>query len=168
MKVSKGRFRPIIFSQPQKLFEKTYRDGSITWWRRGICAAMILLPDLMEELLDGLAPTVGNLVGILGEKWGYSESSGKTIESRIWRPTKPVAHAAAAAIFTLSILNDFEHGWDGGHQLCYQQPFLATLFYEDVFRNILLHLTSNLYLQVPSCRRFKIDNGDMINFALEL
>lgn len=163
-----GPIRPIIFSQSQKVFEKTYQDGSNTWWRRGICAATILFPDLMEELLDGLAPTVGNLVGMLGNRWGYSESSGKTIESRIWRPTKPVAHAAAAAIYTLSILDDSKHEWDGERQLCYQQPFLATLFYEDVFRNILLHLTSNLYLQVPSCRRFKIASGDMINFALEL
>lgn len=163
-----GPIWPIIFSQSQKVFEKTYQDGSNTWWRRGICAATILFPDLMEELLDGLAPTVGNLVGMLGNRWGYSESSGKTIELRIWRPTKPVAHAAAAAIYTLSILDDSKHEWDGERQLCYQQPFLATLFYEDVFRNILLHLTSNLYLQVPSCRRFKIASGDMINFALEL
>jgi hypothetical protein len=158
--------RPIIFSQPEALYMDVYRRGSLLWWERGICASFMLLPNKLEELFEGLPPTVGNVLGVLGAKWGYSEGSYKTIADRLWRPTKPVVHAAAAAMLCLGILTHREHGWDDEHQLCYKQPFLATLFYEDVFRSILLNLTSQLYLQVPSCRRFKIRESEMINFAL--
>ncbi|HEY7329497.1 MAG TPA: hypothetical protein VH592_17795 [Gemmataceae bacterium] len=163
---TEAEIRPVIFSQAEKLYKDTYRRGSITWWERGICASLMLLPHMLQELFEGLPPGVENVLGVLGAKWNYSVGSNKTIANRIWRPTKPVAHAAAAAILCLGTLKDPEHKWDDEHQLCYKQPFLATLFYEDVFRNILLNLTSQLYLQIPSCRRFKIRECEMINFAL--
>jgi len=159
--------RPIIFSQPEKLYWRTYTRGSDRWWRRGKYAAMMLMPDKLDELFGGLAPTVGNVAGLLGAQLGYSEGSQKTIESRIWAPTKPVVHAAAAVMYCLANLKDPDHEWDNEHQLCYQQPFLATLFYPDVFQSILMHLTNLLYLQAPTCRRFKIRERDMINFAWE-
>lgn len=157
--------RPIIFSQPEKLFWRTYARGSMRWWRSGQCASMMLLPDKLDELFGRLAPTVGNVAVLLGAQWGYSEGSQKTIELRIWAPTKPVVHAAAAVMYCLANLQDPDHEWDNEHQLCYQQPLLATLFYPDVFQNILMFLTNLLYLQVPTCRRFKIRERDMINFA---
>ena len=101
---------------------------------------------------------------VAGDKFGYRPGSQKTVESKIWGPTKPVAHAAAAVMVCLGALNDPEQEWDAEHQLCFQQPFLATLFYEDVFRSMLLMVTELLRLQVPSCDRFQIRENDTIRF----
>jgi len=164
---SEQTIRPIIFSQPEKLFLDTYRRGSQKLWQRAHCAFVMLLPHLVDELLEGLPPTVSNVALKAGAKLGYSEASQKTFEWDIWRPVKPVAHAAAAIMLTFGVLSDPEQGWDEAHLLCYQQPFLSTLFYEDVFRNIVLMLTGLLHVQVPSCDRFKIRYSDTIRFIVD-
>ena len=77
-----------------------------------------------------------------------------------------MAHAAAAVMLFLGVLGDPDQDWDAGHQLCYQQPFLATLFYEDVFRDILL-IAEFLRLQVPNCDRFRIRENETIRFIAD-
>jgi hypothetical protein len=158
--------RPLIFSQPEKLFLKTYERGGKIWWRRGIYASMMLLPHLALED-DGLPPTVTNITLAACRSFGYAGGSQKTIESRFWSPTKPIAHAAAAAMLWFSLLPDPEHEWDDDHRLCLQQPFLATLFYEDVFRQVLL-TAEYLRLQLPACDRFHIREGETIQFIAGL
>jgi hypothetical protein len=159
--------RPVIFSQPEQLYLKTYRRGSLRWWRRAQCAFMMLLPDLVDELFNGLPYTVGNAALTAAHQWGYSTESQKTVESRIWAPTKPIAHAAAAAMYCLSVLDDPKREWDDGHELCKKQPFLATLFYEDVFENFILRLAEYLRFQVPSCQRFHISAKDTNRFVAD-
>jgi N-acyl-D-aspartate/D-glutamate deacylase len=128
---------------------------------------MMLLPHLVNELLEGLSPTVGHIALRVADMFGYSTESHKTVEAKIWAPTKPIAHAAAAAMLCFSVLNDPEQGWDEQHQLCYQNPFLATLFYEDVFRSMLLRVAELLRLQVPSCDRFHIRECETIRFIAD-
>jgi hypothetical protein len=159
--------RPVIFSQPEQLYLKTYRRGNLRWWLRAQCAFMMLLPDLVDELFNGLPYTVGNAALTAAYLWDYSTGSQKTVESRIWAPTKPVAHAAAAVMYCLSVLADPEEGWDDEHELCKKQPFLATLFYEDVFENFILRLAEYLRFQVPSCERFQISAKDTIRFVAD-
>jgi hypothetical protein len=125
---------------------------------------MMLLPHMLDDLIGGLSPSVGNIALVAADMFGYSEGSQKTIESRIWGPTKPVAHAAAAVMLCLSVLNDPTQEWDEGHKLCYDQPFLATLFYEDVCENILLRIAELLRFQVPRCERFHIKENETIRF----
>jgi hypothetical protein len=126
---------------------------------------MMLLPNLTDTLFHGLPPTVGNTALMAGEALGYGEGSSKTVESKIWRPVKPVAHAAAAAMVCLNILQDPEQEWDEEHRLCLVQPFLATLFYEDVFINNLLWMAELMRLQLPNCERFHIAEQDTIYFT---
>lgn len=159
---SEQKIRPTIFLQPEKLFLDSYRGGSLIWWRRAQCAFMMLLPHLVDELFGGSSYTVGNIVAILaGHTFGYSDGSHKTVEFRIWAPTKAVAHAAAAVMLYFGMLSDPAYEWDDEHILCYKQQFLATLFYEDVFRDLLL-VTALLRLQVPSCERFHIRENETI------
>jgi len=164
---SDASIRPIIFSQPEQLFSKTYRRGSLIWWKRAQCAGMILLPRMLgDDFLDGLPPSVGNIALRGAHALGYKDGSHKTIESRIWGPTKPVAHAAAAVMLWLSVLKHPDQEWDKNHELCYRQPFLATLFYEDVFRDMLL-VAELLRIQLPGCRRFQIRAGDTVRFVAD-
>lgn len=156
--------RPIIFSQPENLFLKTYRRGSLIWWRRAQFAFMMLLPDLVDKFFGGLPYTAGNVALVAGGKFGYSTGSQKTVELRIWRPTKPVAHAAAAIMLCFGLLDDPKHGWDDEHKLCQKQKFLATLFYPDVFESLILFPAEYLRLQLPSCERFQIRENDTVRF----
>jgi hypothetical protein len=159
--------RPLVFSQPEKLFERTYERGSTIWWERARCACMMLLPQMELVDLDGLAPNVGNIALVLGRELGYSDESQKTIESKIWARTKPVAHAAAAVMLSFGLLPNPKQEWDEDHPLCYQQPFLATLFYEDVFRMIVLRMAELMRLQLPSCTRFRIREDETIQFIAD-
>jgi hypothetical protein len=118
-------------------------------------------PDLVDEIFgDGQSSrrySVGNIAFTVATRtFGYSTESQKTVESRIWRPIKPVAHAAAAFFLCLGSIKNPEQEWDDEHKLCLQQPFLATLFYEDVFRSLLLSRAEGLRFQVSNCERFHI------------
>jgi hypothetical protein len=159
--------RPVIFSQPEQLYLKTYRRGSLIWWRRMQCAFMMLLPNLVDTLFEGLPYTVGNTALTAAVQFGYSTGSQKTVESRIWAPTKPVAHAAAAVMVCLGILDDPKQEWDDEHSLCNKQRFLATLFYEDVFKSLVLLPAEYLRFQMPSCERFQIAGKDTIRFIAD-
>jgi hypothetical protein len=94
----------------------------------------------------------------------YTDASQKTFEWDVWRPVKPVAHAAAAAVFSWLALQDPRHGWDERHQLCYDHSVLATLFYEDVFKDFVLRTAEHLRIQVPTCSRFQIH--ETVRFAI--
>ena len=122
---------------------------------------MMLVPHLLEDEIGGLSPTVGNIAVAAGAKLGYSAESQKTVESRVWAPVKPVAHVAAAAMLLHSILDWPLEGLfdDGKHPLCFRQPMLATLFYDDVVRKYLLPMAEAFRVQLPSCNRFQISCG---------
>ena len=164
--------RPTIFSQPEKLYLNIYKRGSIRLWQRAQFAFMMLLPDLVDEIFgDGQSSrrySVGNIAFTVATRtFGYSTESQKTVELRIWRPIKPVAHAAAAFFLCLGSIKNPEQEWDDEHKLCLQQPFLATLFYEDVFRSLLLSRAEGLRFQVSNCERFHIGAKETIKFVTD-
>jgi hypothetical protein len=164
---SKQAIRPIIFSQEEKLFRDTLRRGSKRLYERSHCAFVMLLPHLAKGLLDGLEPTVSNIALRAGAAIGYEATSQKTFESKIWHPVKPVAHAAAAAMFSWCVLKDPKHAWDEKHQLCYKQSVLATFFYEDVFRYFVLRTAELLRKQVLTCSRFHIGETDRFVIGID-
>ena len=161
---SKQAIRPIIFSQEEKLFQGTLRGGTKRLYERSHCAFVMLLPHLAKGLLGDEEPTVSNIASVVGEVFGYTDASQKTFEWDVWHPVKPVAHAAAAAVFSWLALQDPRHGWDERHQLCYDHSVLATLFYEDVFKDFVLRTAEHLRIQVPTCSRFQIH--ETVKFAI--
>jgi len=163
----KPSIRPIVFSQPEQLFLQIYQRGSKILYRKLVIAGMMLVPHLLEDEIGGLSPTVGNIAVAAGAKLGYSAESQKTVESRVWAPVKPVAHVAAAAMLLHSILDWPLEGLfdDGKHPLCFRQPMLATLFYDDVVRKYLLPMAEVFRVQLPSCNRFQIRAEDTILFV---
>jgi hypothetical protein len=77
-----------------------------------------------------------------------------------YKAYRPRGGRSYALVFHLP---DSAHEWNDDHRLCLQQPFLATLFYEDVFRQVLL-MAEYLRLQLPACDRFYIREGEGIQF----
>jgi hypothetical protein len=153
--------RPIVFSQPEHLYNRTCHRGGKSCARKLICAHQMLFPD--EE--DELSPTVGNLSLLVGRTIGYSDESQKTVESKIWGPTKAIAHAAATVLLYFAALPQMGE-WDENHKLCYKDPHLATFFYEDVFM-LVLETAESVRLQLPNCNRFDIRANETIKFIAD-
>jgi hypothetical protein len=49
--------------------------------------------------------------------------------------------------------------------MCFRQPMLATLFYDDVVRKYFLPIAESFRAQMPSCSRFRIRAEDTIRFV---
>ena len=162
---SEQLIRPFIFSQGEKLFLARRKLGSRRLWRHSYCAFSMLLPHVEPDLLDGLPPTVENISLRAGAPEGYSEGSRKTYQADIWKPVKPVAHAAAAAVLYWGSLHDLVEEQDENYQICNNQPFLATLFFENLFKDYILVTAEHLRLQIPTCSRFKITESETIRFV---
>lgn len=67
--------RPVIFSSDEKIFRDTYQRGSKRLWERCHCALLMLLPHLVEELLEGLTPTVSHIALTASRIRGYKPTS---------------------------------------------------------------------------------------------
>ena len=53
------------------------------------------------------------------------------------------------------------------HPLCSKQPFLATIFYEDLLRDYVLDTAEHLREQAPTCTRFRIRADQTIKFVAD-
>jgi hypothetical protein len=164
---SEQLIRPSIFSQGEKLFLDTRKSGSRRLWRHSHCAFSMLLPHVEPGLLDGLEPSVENISLRAGGPEGYSQGSTKTYQSDVWAPVKPVAHAAAAAVLYWGCLHDLVEDQDENYQICNNQPFLATLFFENLFKDYMLVTAEHLRLQMPTCSRFKITESETVRFIAD-
>ena len=122
--------KPQIFSQAEHLFLQSYERGSDLLARRVLCAATMIGPHLFKTPLRlyGVEPTVGNLAGIVAYALGMSTESQKTVESRLWAPTKPVAHAAMAWFHFMVLVRRAKAPWDQENQLCNHDLFLGAFF----------------------------------------
>jgi hypothetical protein len=155
--------RPLIFSQSEKVFEREFDRGQELWTSRANCASMMLLPQFAWDQFGEFPPNVKNIALSVGRSLGYSEGSVKTVESRIWAPIKPAAHLATAIMLFFAIWPHVRQVWAKKYPLCYQSPFLSTLFYEDIVRFI-LKSAEVLEHQLPRCTRFRIREDELIRF----
>jgi hypothetical protein len=163
------QIRPEIFSQEERLYMQTLERGSHLFAKRIVCALTMIGPHLSKEPLHifGYAPTVDNLAAIMAEGMGMSRESYKTIESRLWAPTKPVAHAALAlALFVekrwrAEKILDEEPYW-----LCKHNLLLALLFYADVLTP-LVTVSEHLRRHILKMRAFRIKEQNTVKFSVD-
>jgi hypothetical protein len=81
--------------------------GRNTLFKRMLCVTYLVLPHLNKRPINvlGFKPTVDNAVRhLIAPQLNNSPESGKTIEARLWAPTKAVAHAAAAIVLVIVAL----------------------------------------------------------------
>jgi hypothetical protein len=133
-----------------------------------MCAATIVLPHLSKTSprLHGLEPSVGNLASFLAYFLGMSTESQKTIESRLWAPTKPVAHAAAAwGLLLINVLKD-KLTSDHENQLGHRDLVLSAFFYPEIVTR-LVEKAEKIRLRLPAIKYFHIQESDTIQFALD-
>jgi hypothetical protein len=69
-----------------------------------LAAKYIFMPSVAEARLrrrvriDGYVPTVENMTKVVMSALGWKGDSSATVKDKIWRPTRPIAHAAAALL----------------------------------------------------------------------
>jgi hypothetical protein len=160
--------KPEIFSQEERLFLQSIERGSTFLAKRIFCAATIIGPHLFKTPLRlyGLEPTVGNLAGIVAYGLRMSPESQKTIESRLWAPTKPVAHAAMAWFNFTALVIRVKGPWDQENQLCNHDLFLGAFFYPEMI-TMLVEKAEEIRLRLTGLKRFHIKEENQIQFSLD-
>ena len=160
--------RPEIFSQGEGLFLQSYERGRDLLAKRFICAATMIGPQLFKTPLRlyGFEPTVGNLAGIVANVLGMSIQSQKTVELRLWAPTKPVAHAAMQWCWFMMRVGIDKVTWDTENQLCNHDLFLGAFFYPEMV-TMLVGKAEKLRLRLPGFKCFHIREENTIHFSLD-
>jgi hypothetical protein len=162
--------RPEIISQEERLYLQSSEKGTDLLTKRIFCAAIMVGPHLPKEpiWLFGIEPTVDNLATTIAECMGMSRESYKTIESRLWAPTKPVAHAALMlAWFIAKVRQHRENGhWEDEHWLCDHNLLLGALFYSDILA-MLVEIAERLRLRLPKIKAFRIKEQNTVQFVLD-
>src|ERR1700722_8202047 len=151
--------RPEVFSQEERLYLQSSEKGSDLLTKRVFCTAIMIGPHLPTDpiRLFGFEPTVDNLAATIAEHMGMSRESYKTIQSRLWAPTKPVAHGALMlALFIAKVRQHRENGHrEDEHWLCDHNLLLGALFYPDILA-MLVEFAERLRLRLPKIKAFRI------------
>jgi len=159
--------RPEIFCQEEHYYEKIFDLGMTLFTKRVICSSTIVISHLYDEpiRLSGLRPTVDNLAALVAEALGMSTESYKTVQSKLWAPTKSVAHAAAAVtLFRMKVPKLQQNSdWVKEHPLCEHDMMLGSMFYPDIL-SLLVNLSEKIRPRLFVARAFRIAEQSTIQF----
>lgn len=102
--------RPAYFSGPEKQIDACLRRGNKRLHHRFAAAQFFLMPHLRAietghlQKVAGFEPTVNNMAHQILDFLNWKGDSYSTVKTKIWKPTRPVAHAAAAIIVWEQVL----------------------------------------------------------------
>jgi hypothetical protein len=163
------QIRPEIFSQEENHYFCTLERGGQLLRKRIFCAVLMITPQLTKGpvAFRRFSTTVEHMAGFvatgLGMKWG----SGKTIEGRLWAPTKPIAHAAwALGRFELALWRQGEGSWEVDYWLLDHDLLLGSLFHASIL-SLLVETAERMRLHLATIKRFKIKEQDTVRFVLD-
>jgi hypothetical protein len=153
----------------------TFKKGNKHLWHHITAAKWIALPHLMREGLQSVqvqtklgelklvVPKIKNMgIWAMGELgWQEKATNVPTLKSKIWAPSRPVVHAAAAYGLWCE---DAEHVIPSEHQP--DTFFFLVLEYVPIIESI-LRKAEQFRQQLPSIKQFKIREEDTIQFLWE-
>lgn len=102
--------RPAYFTGSDVLHSRVLRRGTMKLNQRLAIAKFLVIPHLRAidtgrtARQDGLPATVENMSILAGNFLGLSEGSAKTVQSRLWKPSKPIVHAMCAYVIWSDVL----------------------------------------------------------------
>jgi hypothetical protein len=97
--------RPVVFTGQDAQHERNLRLGSTLLNKRFAAAQFILMPHLYAAstgrlpTVDGFYPTVKNMAFKTMDLLGWEGNQTSTLMTKVWKPTRPVAHAASAFVY---------------------------------------------------------------------
>jgi hypothetical protein len=159
--------RPRFFSAPTNVHAAILKRGRNKLLHR-IAATCIIWPQLTKvitsklPLVEGCVPTVENMSILAADLLGWKGDSYSTVKSKIWKPTKPVAHLAAAWVPLLCL--------DRPEMLEHEtHDPIMNLFFDPSYIVALIVAAEHLRLMLPKVKRFrKLREDDLIKVTLEV
>lgn len=152
--------RPLLFMDSEPEYSSTLKRGSKRLQERLATAYHILQPQLIEletgkpQTIESFLPTVGNMAILTAAFLGMEGDSSSTVKSRMWKPTKPVAHLALAWIKWRELWNKVGRDPNADH-------FLHFMFVPAYVKEVVL-LSERTRLMVPKIKRFNIRDDELI------
>jgi hypothetical protein len=161
---------PAIFRASWLDVERAFKTGNKYLRRRIAAARWIVMPHLRGEglkpihvekdgQLQAVIPTLNNMGRFAMDELGWrgTSKSMPTLKSKIWAPSRPVIHAAAACLLWCKIYADFDPEKEGDFF------FLACLEHPSTVGAI-LRRAEKFRLMLPSIEQFQIKEEDTIQF----
>ena len=154
---------PAYFSGEEKNYISTLKRGMKRLRQRHAISEFIVLPHLRaidtgrQQRVDGFFPTVNNMSQLAGLSLGLRSSSVATVKSKLWKPSKPVAHAMCAYQVWQLLWNK----WGRNPQVDKQLAFLLLPEYvEEV-----VEIAELFRRQLADITQFSIHDDETIKFA---
>lgn len=158
---------PAIFLVDKATYRRYLKSGNKILNERLVTVNWIVMPHLKAvisgklEKVEGYEATVENLSALAMDNLGWKGDSSSTLKSRVWRPSKPVAHAAAALLvwrqqtWEQELVPAFPDDKHDFFHLCLELPFVISEIVE---------LSEEFRLRLPLVEKFTIKEEDTIQF----
>jgi hypothetical protein len=166
--------KPGFFIIGDQTAEKTIKRGFQRLEERLVAAHYYLMP-LVKQLLveqelrvEGFLPTVDSMAMLAAAQLGWSQGHSANVKSRVFNPSKPVIHAAAAIQVSLHILN--RKYPDAASTVAANYPIGSfnagmLLSWKELLEHIVLE-SERIRLCLPLLKRVKIAEDETIQFQL--
>jgi|SRR5580692_1983749 hypothetical protein len=158
--------RPGYFSGSDKDHESTIKRGNKRLNERLVAAFYVALPHfraaesgkmLRRHWIEGLSPTVNNMSQLAALHLGLSIESTSTFKSKMWAPSKPVIHAAAA----VHAWQDFYWAKQGRDPNADRK--IAMMLLPDMVKEV-VEISEELRGMLPQIDQFTIREDETIKF----
>ena len=151
--------KPIYFLEEEKVAHSTLKRGLTKLRHRVNTATFLTLPKFAGlERVEGLPTSIKEMSVLAMPELGMKGETASTYKSKIWKPSRPVTHAAAAFV-ALSRYFFEESDWSG----TFQTMVYWFLLYPDDFQELLL-LAEKFRQEVGNIGGFPIPEDETIQF----
>ncbi len=153
------QLKPMYFSDQERVFESTLKRGMRKLAHRFVSAIWIALPRILKlERVNQFRPTIENMSTIAMPELGMRGNTSSTFKTKIWKPSRPVVHAASAFV-ALSRYLLGEDDWSGLDRVM----IYWFMTHEDHFKE-LIHEAEILRKDVPTMERIAIPEAETVQF----
>ncbi len=156
--------RPAYFSGSDKQHDSILKRGMKKLKHRFAAAQFFLMPHLRAidtgrpQRVKGFVPTVNNMAIQAAGYLNMGIGSQATVKSRVWKPSKPVAHAACAYVVWHQIL------WDKWGRNPKADKQLAFLILPEMVEEV-VEIAEVFRGQLADISQFKIQDNETIQFV---
>jgi hypothetical protein len=154
----------ISVHQSRTFHQAILKRGTKRLHERLAAAMHILFPQLRTVRAgrvikeEGLFPSVNNMSILVADILGWKPESQSTVKAKVWKPTRPVAHLAAAWLWWRDSWEKFERDPDADH--------FMEFFFEPAFVREAIGLSEEVRSMLPEITQFKITDDELVVFEI--
>ena len=155
--------KPAYFSGSEKQHDGILKRGMKKLKHRLAAAQFIVMPHLRAidtgrpQRVEGFVPTVDNMTILAAGYLGMGSGSQSTVKSKVWKPSKPVVHAACAYLVWQML-------WDKWGRNPKADKQLAFLMLPEMVEEV-VEIAELFRCQLADISQFKIQDHETIRFV---